>query len=345
MTDTATAPAPSGPPAAQRRVDPRLVARWAPVVILLGEIAFFGAMRFDTFFTAANWHVIINNTALLGIVAAGLTIALIVGDFDLSIAGAIGLGGVVAAEVIDPDSIVDPLTAPGNWHILAAMLVALGVGALIGLFNGLVVTGFGINAFVATLGTGAVLAGVNLWRTDRNIGLRNRFQDLANTEWPNWHFLHPRMMVWIMLGVLVVLSLLMARTVAGRRIDAIGGNMTAARLSGIRVSRYRILAFVISGVCAAGAGALLAARTGTASTTAGDPFLLEAYTACFLGAVTLRNGEFHVWGTFIGVLFLKVTFSGIALMGWPNYWPDLVTGGILIIAVSASGLVTKLLGR
>ncbi|WP_420638024.1 ABC transporter permease [Candidatus Poriferisocius sp.] len=343
MTDTPSAAAPSD--SVLSRLDPRAIARMAPVAILLAEIAFFGILRFDTFFTANNWHVIVNNTALLGIVAGGLTIALIVGDFDLSIAGAIGLGGIIAAEVIDPGSIADPLTQPGNMTILLAMLAAVGVGILIGLFNGAIVTGFGIHAFVATLGSGAVLAGLALWRTDRNISLRNRFQELANSEWPGFHFLHPRMMVWIMVGVLVVLALMMARTVAGRRLDAIGGNMTAARLSGIRVSRYRILAFVISGGCAAGAGALLAARTGVAATNAGNPFLLEAYTAAFLGAVTLRNGEFHILGTFIGVLFLKVTFSGIALMGWPSFWPDIVTGGILILAVSASGLVTKLLRR
>lgn len=153
------------------------------------------------------------------------------------------------------------------------------------------------------------------------------------------------MMVWIMLGVMIILALMMARTVAGRRIDAIGGNAVAARLSGIRVGRYRTLAFVISGMCAAGAGGLLSARTGVAGTTAGDPFLLQAYTACFLGAVTLRNGEFHILGTFIGVLFLKVTFSGIALMGWPNYWPPIVTGGILVVAVSASGLANKWANR
>jgi ribose transport system permease protein len=98
-------------------------------------------------------------------------------------------------------------------------------------------------------------------------------------------------------------------------------------------------------MCAATTGALLAARTSVASTTAGNPFLLEAFTACFLGAVTFRNAEFNILGTFIGVLFLKVTFSGIALMGWPNYWPPIATGGILILAMSSSGLVKKLLNQ
>ena len=336
---------PEPPLSLRNRLDARRIARWAPVVVLVAEIVFFGVMRFSTFFTVNNWHVIVNNSALLGIVAAGLTIALVVGDFDLSIAGAIGLGGVAAVTVIAPNSIIDTDLAPGNWKILLAMLAAVAVGAAIGVLNGGIVTGFGINAFVATLGTGAVLVGIHRWATERDLPTVNRFQDVANAEWPDLHFLHPRMIVWVLVGVLIVLALMMARTVAGRRLDAIGGNMTAARLSGIRVSRHRTLAFMISGMCAAGTGALLAARTGVASARAGDPFLLEAFTACFLGAVTLRNGEFHILGTFIGVLFLKITFSGIALMGWPNFLAPLVTGGILIMAVSASGIVHRLLKR
>ncbi len=326
------------------KIDPRLLSRWAPVMVLLAEIAFFGIMRFDRFFTTANWHVILNNCALLGIISGGLTLVLIVGDFDLSIAGAVGLGGIVAVEFLDPESIasVDKAIAPGNWKILFAILIALAVGALIGLFNGLVVTVFRINAFVTTLGTGAILVGVHRWMRDRDLPTNNRFKNVANTKWPDWHFFQPKLVLWFMVGVLLLLGFLVSRTVAGRRLDAIGGNETAARLSGIRVSRYRIMGFVICAMCAAGAGALLAARTGVASSGSGDSFLLEAFTACFLGAVTFRNGEFNILGTFTGVLFLKVTFSGIALMGWPNYWPSIVTGGFLILSVSSSGLIQRI---
>lgn len=80
-------------------INPRVLSRWAPVMVLVGEIIFFGSMRFDRFFTTANWHVILNNCALLGIISAGLTLVLIVGDFDLSIAGAIGLGGNCSCRI------------------------------------------------------------------------------------------------------------------------------------------------------------------------------------------------------------------------------------------------------
>lgn len=321
----AASPRPSAA-AVARRVGP-----WMPIIILVAEIVFFTLQRGETFFTFANWRVILNSTAILTIAAAGLTVVLAVGDFDLSIAAALTLGGIVAGTVLSDD--------PSNASIALAVVAALAVGVAVGIFNGLVVTGFGISAFVATLGSGAVLSGINLWITDggQTIATRNRVQGLANSEW-----LGLRSAFWLALVVVVVLALFVARTVAGRRIDAIGGNATAARLAGIRVSRYRVLAFALSGLCAAGAGVLLMARVGSATSNAGDPLLLEAYTAAFLGAVCLRNGEFHVPGTFFGVLYLQVTFNGIAQMGWPTYWPDIVRGAVLIIAVSASGIIRRL---
>lgn len=124
------------------------VARFASVGVLLFEIIFFWTQK-PTFFTWDNLHIIANNSALLGLVAGGLTICLIVGDFDLSIAGAIGLGGVVAGMVVENDQSVTRI----------AFGVALGliVGLIIGLFNGVVVTGLGINAFVQHLELGRCL--------------------------------------------------------------------------------------------------------------------------------------------------------------------------------------------
>jgi len=316
----------------------RDLARTAPVAVLLVEILFFWSQK-STFFTWDNLHIILNNSALLGLVAGGLTICLIVGDFDLSIAGAIGLGGVVAGKIVENDATVG--------RIALAVVLGLLVGLFIGLFNGIVVTGLGVNAFVATLATVALLEGIIIAVTDggKTLLLRGDFQNIALTEFPNFHWFHPRLMTWIMLISISFLSVLVARTVFGRRLDALGGNTVAARLSGINVSRYRLWAFAISGTLAAFTGVLLAARSGSANSTAGAPFLLEAYTAAFLGAVTLRNSEFHVWGTLIGVIFLKTTFSGIATMGWAPYWNPIATGAILIFAVGASGVVIKLLKR
>ena len=312
-------------------IDARRLGPWMPVVILLLEIVYFTSQRGDTFLTLANWRVILNGTSILTIVAAGLTIVLGVGDFDLSFGPALTLGGIVAAKVLVED--------PSNWSIILSIAAALAVGVAIGAFNGLVVTGFGISAFVATLGSGAVLSGIVLWATDggQTIQTRSRVQGIANSQWFGL-----RVQFWISVAVVVVLTLFMARTVAGRRIDAIGGNAVAARLAGLRVAHYRVLTFVIAAVCATGAGVLLMARVGSATSNAGDPFLLEAYTAAFLGAVTLRNGEFHVLGTFFGVLYLQITFNGIAQMGWPTYWPDIVRGAVLIVAVSASGIIRRL---
>jgi len=316
----------------------RNFARYASLFVLLVEVLFFWSQR-PSFFTWDNLHIIFNNSALLGLVAGGLTICLIVGDFDLSIAGAIGLGGVVAGSIVENNQ--------STANIVLAVALGLLVGIAIGLFNGLVVTGLGVNAFVATLGSGALLEGIIIAVTDggKTLLLRGRFQKIAITEYPNFSWFHPRMMTWVMLLVLAALAFMVARTVAGRRLEAVGGNAQAARLSGISVSRYRIFAFTISGVLAALTGVLLAARSGSANATAGAPFLLEAYTAAFLGAVTIRNSEFHVWGTLFGVVFLKTTFSGISIMGWPPFWNPIATGVLLIFAVGASGVVIKYINK
>ena len=311
-------------------IDARRIGPWMPVVILLLEIVYFTSQRGDAFLTVANWRVILNGTSILTIVPAGLTIVLGVGDFDLSFGPALTLGGIVAAKVLVED--------PSNWSIALSIAAALAVGVAIGASNGLVVTGFGISAFVATLGSGAVLSGIVLWATDGGQTIRTA-RPRAGTPTASGS------------GCAcssgsrspcVVLALFMARTVAGRRIDAIGGDVVAARLVGLRLAHYRVLTFVISAVCATGAGVLLMARVGSATSDAGDPFLLEAYPAAFLGAVTLRNGEFHVVGTFFGVVCLQVSFNGIAQMGWPTYWPDIVRGSVLIVAVSASGIIRRL---
>ena len=137
-------------------------------------------------------------------------------------------------------------------------------------------------------------------------------------------------------------------TEAGRRMDAVGGNAEASRLAGINVRRYRFAAFVIAAVVAAVAGVVLAAgRTGSAVTLVGNQgsYLLQAFTACFLGAVTLREGEFHFFGTAVGVLLMTVTFSGLIILGVPGYAQTIANGAILIAALAFAGLARRAANR
>jgi ribose transport system permease protein len=142
----------------------------------------------------------------------------------------------------------------------------------------------------------------------------------------------------IMVLVLGFLWFVVERTAVGQAIQAVGGNPAAARLSGINVDGIKILGFVVSGVCAAITGILLAARLGSGTTSAADSYLLTAFAAVFLGSATLRDGEFHVFGTFIGVLIIAIGFNGLAIFGAPTWTQFVFQGAILILAVGLSSL-------
>ena len=139
----------------------------------------------------------------------------------------------------------------------------------------------------------------------------------------------------------IVLWAMLRYTASGRYMHAIGGNRVAARLSGIRVGRYVIAAFMISAMCSSVAGIVETARNGSAQPTAGQSFLLPAFAAAFLGAATLRRGEFHIVGTVIGVYLIAVATSGLFTLGAPFYTQEFLTGGLLILATAGS----RFLGR
>ena len=141
--------------------------------------------------------------------------------------------------------------------------------------------------------------------------------------------------------VSVVLWVILNRTDAGQRMQAVGGNREAAALSGVRVDRDRTLAFIIAGVCAAMTGMLLASRIGSGQVTAGDGFLLDSFAACFLGSAALLDGVFHVIGTLIGVLVVGVGYNGLAILGVPVFFQFVFKGALLVTAVALSTVARR----
>jgi ribose transport system permease protein len=141
-----------------------------------------------------------------------------------------------------------------------------------------------------------------------------------------------------MVFILGALWLLVERTGIGQQIQAVGGNAAAARLAGINVDRIKTLGFIISGMCAALTGILLASRLGSGTTSAADSYLLTAFAAVFLGSATLRDGEFHILGTLVGALIIAFGFNGLNIFGAPTWSQYVFQGAILIIAVGLSSL-------
>ena len=303
-----------------------VVERFGPLLFLVGIVVVFALKKPDTFPTWDNTLLVLSTAALPGIVSFGLTMTLILGEFDLSIGFVFALGGVMAT----------------NWMaeigVIPSLLLGIGTGLAFGLINGSIVAYVGVSAFIGTLGTGAIAQGIVNWITggSAKAGFPSGFVRISSDDTfgiPNE--------VLIMFGVMSLLWLLLSRTEVGRRIDAIGGNREAARLAGIRISRYILLVFAISGMCAAFAGLLAASELDSAYANAGDTYLLDAFTACFIGAAVFKPGEFSIPGTLVGVLINATLFNGLAQIGVESYWQFIIKGLILVLAVAASGVLMK----
>jgi ribose transport system permease protein len=306
-------------------------ARYGTLVSLAALLIAFSLARPEVFPTVDNVLNIMNQISILGTIAFGLTVCLVMGLFDLSIAAMATLGGYIATLllVLYPDTVSVP----------AAVLTSIVVCALIGIINGLIVSYLGISAFIATLATGSIITGSVLGISNSKTiitGIPDAF--MAIGQGSIFGVSNP---ILIMLGVGFALWLLLEHTQLGRHLYAIGGNAEASRLSGIAVKRYAPFALAVCAACAGLGGLMAAAVLGAGRPQGvGDTYLLNAFAAVFIGASSLRPGKFHILGTLIGVLLIGVINNGLSVMGVPTYWQYIVQGILLVIALFSAGVLT-----
>ncbi|HST38872.1 MAG TPA: ABC transporter permease [Conexibacter sp.] len=311
-----------GPPG--RNAAAAFAARYGLLVAFLATVAVFSAVRSSTFPTWRNAESILTLAAPSLIIAVGLTVVLVMQDFDLSFGGMIGLAGGAATAFMVND----------GWAWQLAVVVVLGLGVLVGVLNGFMVAYLGGNSFIITLAMGTVLAGVEFGLTDQATvydGIPAGYVEIASGE-----LLGLSNQIWIAAVLALVVWVLLERSEIGRFMYAIGGNPEAARLSGVRVLRLRLLGFVVVGVAAAVVGILLTSQSASYAPNGGTAYLLPAFAAVFLGAAVFRPGEFNVLGTIVGVLFLGVIQTGLTMLDLETWVINLVQGGILITAVLVS---------
>lgn len=305
------------------------VSKYGTLIAMAVLLTVFGfGVPHGAFIAPANLLNIVNQSALTAIIACGLTMVLVVGEFDLSVGYAASLAGVL----------VTGLMANQHLPMPVALLLTLLVGASIGGVNGLIVAKARVNAVVATLGIGTIVVGLSFGYSAGSpiVLVPKEFAQL--TLGRTLGIQNP---IWIMAVVLLVLWVILNRTPLGQRIQAVGANTEAARMAGVRVDRTKIAAFVIAGLCAALTGILLASLLGSGTISAADGYLMDSFAAVFLGSATLRNGEFHIVGTLVGVLVVNVGFNGLSLMGTPTFWQYIFKGGILVLAVALSTIAHR----
>ena len=306
-----------------------IISKYGTLMAMAIMIIYFSlAAPNFAFLQPSNLLNIINQSTLTAIIASGLTLVLVVGEFDLSIGYNASLAGVLVTGLIANQGVALPV----------AIVLTLLAGATIGTVNGLLVTKAGVNAVVATLGVGTIVIGLSFAYTEGTpiISLPASFTNITLTSFagvPN--------PIWFMVVVLAVLWVLLNLTPLGQRIQATGANRKAALLAGVRVDRTKIAGFVIAGLCASITGILLASLLGSGVVSSADGYLLDAFAAVFLGSATLRDGEFHIIGTLIGVLIVNVGFNGLGLLGTPTFFQFLFKGGLLVFAVSLSTIARK----
>jgi ribose transport system permease protein len=319
-----------------------LIRRFGGMIGMLAVILFFAVNLPDTFLTARNWLNISQQVSMLAVVAATMTVVMVMGDFDLSVGAMASLAGVIVAALFVQ-----------GWSIPMAVAAALAVGLAGGLLNGVIVSVVGILPFVATLATLTIFSGLAFVVSDgRTIFGRDipaAFGDFARGG-PQIGMVDDRALLLpnltlVALAVVVAIWVVLEQTSYGRRLYAIGGNREAARLAGIPIVALRLSAFAFTGIGAALAGLMVSSRVASSNPTQGDGLMLTAIAAVFLGMTLTRDGQPRVLATLAGVVVLGVLDNGLTQMRVDSYIRQVLVGAIILLAVGLSALGRRGLAR
>lgn len=298
--------------------DRPLVRATAAAVAIVVAVLLVG--QFVPYFaTTTNLSKVLLEAAILSVAAFGMTLVLLTGGIDLSVGGVMSLVGVVEVSLV---------SSGVPWP--AAVVVGLGIGLLLGTVNAVIVSRLKLPPFIATFGTLGIAAGLALYIANV-IGhpvFPPDFVSLGNDA-----VLGIPITVMLAVAILVVLEVVTRVTTWGVHLRATGDNFAVARLSGVPVARVLGSAYVISGLLAATAGTMLAARLGTANPLQGEPYTLLAVAACVIGGVDLFGGRGHLWAAGAGAVFLFAIRNIMNLQGVQPFMQDLVIGLLIIAAV------------
>jgi len=279
------------------------------------------------FLSVANFRAMFVGMAPIAIIVIGMSILLASGGFDLSVGSVMALSSTVVAMLL-----------LAGLSIPSAVGIALLVGAVAGLANGLLVTALGINPLVATLGTMSIARGIALVLTEgfSISSLPAEFAWIGKSD-----FMGIPALVITTLVLIIIFDLAVRHTRFFRQVYFIGANEKAAMLSGIHVNRVRVIAYVLTGVLAALAGVLLASRLMTGTPTAGNGLELQVLAAAVIGGASLRGGEGTILGAFLGVVFVALINNSMTMLAVSIYWQMIVIGTVLVCAVALDMLIRR----
>ena len=285
----------------------------------------------DTWTMWLTHRSVLNQNAILVVVALGLLVPLSAGVFDLSIGATISTGAVIAGWGL----------VEQRWSVPLAIAAATFAGVVVGAINGFLVVKIRIDSFIATLGMSSVLTAFTVWLSNNRsiLGFPDSFADLTSVL--AWGL---NKTVFVALVVALVAWFVLDHTALGRYLFATGGAREAARLAGVQTDRYVWGAMVVSATAASGAGVLLASQFGSTQSQSGAPYLLPAFAAAFLGSTQFKR-RFNVWGTVLAVFVLQSGVKGLQLAGVGATWVEhLFFGLALIVAVGLASYRKRVYG-
>lgn len=303
----------------------RIVGKLGPLIGLLLVFALFSLIGPESFSSPYNLQTMARQTAIVGTAALGMTLVIIAGGIDLSVGSMIALVTVVIAA-----------TLQAGFDSWIAALAGILVGMLAGFFNGVFITRLKVVPFIVTLGTLLILRGIakGFAHEQKIDAPLTWLKDILAALPPerSWQLLPPGVWLMILLAIGVVILLHYMRL--GKHIIAVGSNEQTARLCGVPVERVKIIVYTTSAAFAGVAGVLQFSRLTVGDPTVATGVELDVIAAVVIGGGSLSGGEGSVLGTIVGALIMTVIRSGCSQMGLPNWVQEIVTGGIIVVAVA-----------
>ena len=308
------------------------------LLLVLAALFIYFSIASPFFLNSENLINILQNVAVVGIIACPATLLLIAGQFDLSVGSGVGFAGMLmAVAALAPGTGGVDLPLAMNMTVPSAFVIAVLGTLVIGVLNGFFVTVVGINALITTLGTLAIFRGLTKVLGDGQTIRIEGFGELgveriAGIPLP----------VYIFAACVLVFWLVLRYTVYGRSLYAIGASPSAARLAGIRTKRVIFIAFLLSALCVALAGLIRLSQVAGASVNSGLGIELSVITAVVLGGASLSGGRGGLGGTVLAVLIVGVLANGLIQLNVPSFWIEVAGGLLLLGAVTVDRIRVRL---
>jgi ribose transport system permease protein len=278
------------------------------------------------FFTSYNMSTLFRQVSFIMLVSFGQTLVLLMGGIDLSVAAVAGLASLVAAE----------LSTATGLNPFFCLVVALGVGTLAGMVNGVLVQWLRLTPFIVTLGTAAIYKGI-MYVYTKGMPITGIPPEITRFGQGMLFGIVPSPAIITFLAA-VVLIVMLRRTTFGRHIFAIGGNEQAASIVGVRINQVKISVYTLCGLLSALGGILMTMRLASSDVRVGENWVMPSITAAILGGTSMSGGAGSIMGTVVGGLMMGVISTSITLTGVSSYWETIVTGGVILVAVAFDAL-------